>query len=353
MISVILCAYNAEGTIDKAIGSIMASTYQNIELLAIDDGSVDGTWQIICDWSKRDSRVKPYHKENTGVANSRNFGMERANGEWITFADADDTIDACIYEKCGEVIRAASPDIIVFDYTRVIGGRIQPNNSQIRLQANTLLNREYIDANLIPAILHFNKEKSVYTIGFSVCNKVYKKSLLNNYKIRFKDERRTFEDGIFNAEYLKWINTCFYIPMVGYYYAVTEGSITHSLHDEMLDILLDNYRCYYRLYAAYLIGENRKCFQAYFCDTILQCAGEIACTFRANEACRVKAMFHRMIEDETTQTIFAAYLCRSASQKVAVEAVRRHREDSFYRLVQVDWIMQKWTRRAKKLLKRM
>ena len=92
MISVIVPVYNTEKYLDRCIQSILAQTYTDFELLLIDDGSTDLSGEICDKYAEQDSRVKVFHKENGGVSSARNLGLDKANGDWVTFVDADDWV---------------------------------------------------------------------------------------------------------------------------------------------------------------------------------------------------------------------------------------------------------------------
>lgn len=92
-ISVIIPVYNTEKYLRRCIDSVLAQTYQDFELLLIDDGSEDSSGAICDEYAARDSRVKVFHKENGGVSSARNLGLDNARGEWITFVDSDDYIE--------------------------------------------------------------------------------------------------------------------------------------------------------------------------------------------------------------------------------------------------------------------
>lgn len=91
-ISIIVPVYNAEKYLHKCIDSILAQSYSNFELLLIDDGSKDHSHDICIDFSKKDERIKVLNKSNGGVSSARNLGLDNANGDWLTFVDADDTL---------------------------------------------------------------------------------------------------------------------------------------------------------------------------------------------------------------------------------------------------------------------
>lgn len=99
MLSVIVPVYNAEEYLRKCIDSILYQTYSDLELLLINDGSTDSSGAVCDEYARRDERVRVIHKENGGVSSTRNLGLDLAQGEWITFVDADDWIEHETYEK--------------------------------------------------------------------------------------------------------------------------------------------------------------------------------------------------------------------------------------------------------------
>lgn len=93
LISIIVPVYNVEPYIERCIESLINQTYVNIEILLVDDGSRDNSG-VICDrFAKLDKRIKVFHKENGGLSDARNYGLDRANGEYISFIDSDDYVD--------------------------------------------------------------------------------------------------------------------------------------------------------------------------------------------------------------------------------------------------------------------
>ena len=90
IISIIVPVYNTEKYLDQCIQSVLAQTYTNWELLLIDDGSTDSSGAICDKYAAEDNRIRVFHKENGGVSSARNLGLDNAQGEWISFVDADD-----------------------------------------------------------------------------------------------------------------------------------------------------------------------------------------------------------------------------------------------------------------------
>ena len=102
MISVIITAYNAEKTIEKCLNSILDTKYNDYEIILVNDGSTDNTDKIIELFAS--DKIKYYKKENTGVADSRNFGIDKAKGDYITFVDSDDYVSSNYFENIDKYI---------------------------------------------------------------------------------------------------------------------------------------------------------------------------------------------------------------------------------------------------------
>ena len=93
LISVIVPVYKVEQYLERCIRSIISQTYQNLEIILVDDGSPDKCGEICEAFAQNDSRIRVYHKENGGLSDARHFGAERACGEYITFIDSDDNVE--------------------------------------------------------------------------------------------------------------------------------------------------------------------------------------------------------------------------------------------------------------------
>ena len=92
LVSVIVPIYNVEKYLSKCIDSIISQTYENIEILLIDDGSTDSCPEICDSYAKKDPRVKPYHKQNEGLSKTRNFAISVMTGDYYCFVDGDDSV---------------------------------------------------------------------------------------------------------------------------------------------------------------------------------------------------------------------------------------------------------------------
>ena len=119
-ISVIVPVYNVKLYLHKCVDSILNQTYQNIEVLLIDDGSTDGSSDICDSYTEKDSRIKVVHKKNGGLSSARNTGLDMATGEYILFVDSDDYIDIEMIRRLYDALVKTGADMGVCNI-RMVG----------------------------------------------------------------------------------------------------------------------------------------------------------------------------------------------------------------------------------------
>ncbi len=172
MISVIIPAYNVLPYLERCVQSIVCQTYTDLEIILVNDGSTDGTGGLCDRLAKTDSRIKVVHKENGGLSDARNAGIDVAKGEFYSFIDGDDYIEPDTYEAMIAEMKDASVSIVVGGVEHVDG----PNDTIIRV---------------CPKRMRFSKEEAFKNlfgmeryITESSCNKLFRASLFEN--IRYK-----------------------------------------------------------------------------------------------------------------------------------------------------------------------
>ena len=126
MISVIIPVYNGEQYIEQTIKCILQSSYKDIEVIVVIDGSPDHSLEICKNISRTDARVKVYEKENGGICEARNYGIARANGEYICVCDQDDIVQPQMYEKMMERLTTENADMCFCGTGQVVNGQVVP-----------------------------------------------------------------------------------------------------------------------------------------------------------------------------------------------------------------------------------
>ena len=124
MISVIMPVYNSEKYLHACIDSVLAQTYKDFELLLVDDGSTDRSGEICDEYEKNDPRVKVFHIENSGSSAARNYGIDRAKGDYLGFIDSDDEIEPDMYEFLYELLKKENADMSMCGLADIYGGKV-------------------------------------------------------------------------------------------------------------------------------------------------------------------------------------------------------------------------------------
>ena len=215
MISIVIPVYNTEEYIRECIESVKRQTYKEYECLIIDDGSKDNSIEVIADLIEGDERFKIIHKENSGLADTRNFGKDRCKGDYIFFLDSDDYISDDLLEKAYLTVRNEDADIGTF-----------------------AMKYHYHDHDDIydpytKKITSFKEDPSVIFTNNSANDKIYKKSFLEDKKFI---KGMWYEDLAVIPVWLARANKIVHIDDVYYYYRQREGSISHTADKRLFDI---------------------------------------------------------------------------------------------------------------------
>lgn len=224
-VSMIVPIYNKEPYLKQCIDSILHQTYQNLEIILIDDGSIDNSFSICKEYAKKDKRIKLYHQENKGVSEARNKGLKHATGEYLSFVDADDFIEPNMIENMLKKLKTQQSDIVVCNFERM-------GKSYYKKEDRLLEKSEIYEA-------------IFYT---SCCNKLYKKTLFKKEKF---GNYSYAEDMMLNFHILKKVNKIYFnFSSVYYHYNNHSNSLSNTNNlkkleslkqlDEMIEFLKEN-----------------------------------------------------------------------------------------------------------------
>lgn len=210
-LSVVVPVYKVEPYIHQCVDSILNQTFTDFELILVDDGSPDKCGEICDEYAKKDSRVKVIHKKNGGLSDARNFGIDVAQGEYITFVDSDDKIDKNMYQDMICYLEKNDLDIICCGTFLVRG---EKKKFRSAYNSDKIFNKN----EAIIEILNGNLDNSA-------ADKVYKRSL-------FKDIRypkgRVYEDVATTYKLVYLADKVGYLKKPYYYYYKRKGSIVAS-----------------------------------------------------------------------------------------------------------------------------
>ena len=205
LVSIIVPIYNAGKTIDRCINSILNQKYKDFELILLNDGSTDDSG-ILCDaYAEKDMRIQVLHKENSGVSDTRNRGIAMARGEYLQFLDSDDWITP---DATSLFVRAATEnecDMVIADFYRVVGERVSQKGS---IEEEGIMKRVDYAANMMqkPADFYYGV----------LWNKLYKRSIIEQYQLKMDSSISWCEDFMFNLEYVRHTHTIYALKIPVY-----------------------------------------------------------------------------------------------------------------------------------------
>ena len=213
-ISIIVPVYNVKEYLPRCLDSLISQTLKDIEIIAIDDGSTDGSSSVLDSYSIKDERIKVIHVENGGVARARNIGLDNAKGEYIGFVDSDDFVDSQMYEKLLKVALETKSDFVqcLFDVVDDNSPVITPTSKR---EVTVIDNQNEIVG------LFFDCK-----IDASVCNKLYSRLVLS--QIRFPIDWAFAEDFSLNIKSLFECRRIALINDVLYHYYVRSASASRE-----------------------------------------------------------------------------------------------------------------------------
>lgn len=222
LVSVIMPVYNSQQYVKAAVNSIVKQSYKNIEIICVNDCSTDESLAVLNELAENDRRIKVIDSPvNVGAGEARNLAINQAQGEYITFVDADDTIEQELYQRVVDEIHLNNPDQVVWglieehfdDNDKLI--KTVPIISAYRFQDNK--------RDIVKTVLEL-EENSLFGYQW---NSFYRASVIKDNNIKF-EKALFYEDYFFNLEFAKCMKTLSVLDYAGYhYFKRVNSSITH------------------------------------------------------------------------------------------------------------------------------
>lgn len=229
LVTVVVPIYNTEKYLDRCITSIVNQTYQNLEILLIDDGSPDNCPQMCDIWAERDLRIRVIHKENAGLGMARNTGIEHATGEYICFFDSDDYIAFDTIEKTYKKAITEQAEVVVFGFADVdAAGNIvktfAPSKEEKTFRGKVV--REEFLPELIAPDPKGNGQRRFY---MSACMMLFSANVIRTADWRFVSEREIISEDIYSLlKLFQHISSVAVVSEVLYFYCTNEVSLSRK-----------------------------------------------------------------------------------------------------------------------------
>ena len=256
-VSIIVPVYNVEEYLARCLDSLVNQSLKDIEIIVVNDGSPDNSQKIIDNYCKKYKNIKSFIKENGGLSDARNFGIEKAQGEYIAFLDSDDYVTIDMYMEMYNKAKSGNFDMVVCDLNYVYDDKIIKTSCNIKKDTNNIKD---VMLNIYPA----------------AWNKIFKRNLMDK-GIRFK-KGVWFEDVEFIYRLLPYINTIGVVHKTFNQYVQREGSITNTINKKLYHYI-DNWNGiveYYKknnLYEEYKL-ELEYCYVRYIYATFIKQASK-------------------------------------------------------------------------------
>lgn len=219
-LSVIVPIYNVEQYLERCIESILNQTFQDFELILVDDGSPDGSPRIIDEYVNKDNRIIAFHQVNGGVSNARNNGLKHASGKYVSFIDPDDWIDNHMFQKCVSYAERNNLDIVAC-------------NIDSFYPDGTMAQHPIFFSGIMSAkefVLHiFDKPRTIFG---GVCNKLFKRSMISDC---FDESLRICGDNLFLIQYCRNIQNAGVINKPFYHVFERENSAMRANPERLVD----------------------------------------------------------------------------------------------------------------------
>lgn len=259
LFSIVMPAYNCENTIGETIKSVLSQSISDFELIIVNDGSRDGTEQVLDNFHQQDTRVKYTTIANGGPGNARNKGIELASGQYLLFIDSDDIMRNDTLKLYASYINESQPDLVVSSYNmNVLDGEEVVDTRKVEAPEQMIQTHEEFLNQIYPLM---NKQ-----LMYVVWNKLYKLSIVKANGVTFPPYN-SCEDRLFNIRYFNHVERCKVVDDVLYDYSFDgRNSLTNKYFDNKFDTFVEFYR---ELLS--LTEKNRRGFSALFLKGVMSC----------------------------------------------------------------------------------
>ncbi len=247
LISIIVPVYNVEKYLERCVCSLINQTYQNIEIILVDDGSPDNSGKLCDELAKTDSRIRVIHKANGGVSSARNVALQEAKGKYIGFVDSDDWVEPNMFSTLVQALEDNKAQLVSCDLFQ------ESENIE-----NSYICQEAAECEVIEVKEPYRDIIAVPQIAGYLCNKLFVKQLVTQ---QLDAELAQNEDLLFVVQYLQNVNKMVHIPQKLYHYKMGDFMPSVGLNARILTLpkAYEKVLSQYQIFApedAWLIEKN-------------------------------------------------------------------------------------------------
>lgn len=252
MISVIVPIYNAAQYISRAIDSVLAQDQRDFELILINDGSTDNSLDICNQYVQKDRRIHVVDQKNNGVSSARNSGLQHSKGDYVCFIDADDWVGDNYLSALLAAVSKSNFDFAISNIKKHLPHKILDGRpfTKKMLKSETFAPEDFF-------------EKENFILGNPPFGKLFKKSIIEKYQLRFDETLKNGEDFIFVLQYALQCKSIIFVNEYTYNYNLqSESSVTQKYFKNYYQHLKNTKDAYFRIVEKYgNISEEEKLYQ--------------------------------------------------------------------------------------------
>lgn len=244
--------------IKKCLDSVLSQTYENLEVLIINDGSMDNCGDICEAYANKDNRIRVFHQSNRGLSMALNVGLEKATGDYIGFVDSDDWIERTMYEELYNALKSADVPISICSYFNALENESTPVENKERIPADIILTKDL-------ALYPLKRDNYLGFCGY-VWNKLYDARIIKIEGLRFKEKIKYGMDIIFYTTLvLSQQCTGVYVNKPLYHYLQRSSAISKSKSIDIKTDILLVYKEVERLLNEYGCSEESRWARGFYC----------------------------------------------------------------------------------------
>lgn len=314
-LSVVIPVYNSENYLAKCLESIIDQSFQNLEVILIDDGSTDKSPHICDMYSEKYRNIKTLHVKNSGPSAARNLGITLARGEYISFIDADDYIESDMMEKMIAAIEKFQGDIAICDYYIDTESTNKRAIISYDIPENKSLNFKDIGNYIVPQLLSNGSNGGM-------CNKIYKSELLLTLLqsgIKLNEKINYGEDHFYLMTLFKYVNSWVYVKKPLYHYIKrNNNSLTRKKRQlvERFEILNNFYKN--RVSFAEHFNQNTVAIKIAYYKELLKCFLHSSRAVTYGNYKEMKAEYSKLLNTYTLEELKEELSSKSISKTYAI-----------------------------------
>ncbi len=265
-VSIIIPVYNTKEYLEECLKSVLSQDYGNLQIILIDDGSVDGS-EKICDlYADLDRRIEVIHRENGGLVKARKSGLKIANGDYVGFLDSDDNLDLNMISTLVNILVENESDMVCSGYKEIcdFSVRIFDDLDNRTFEITDEKDRiEFIKENFLDF-------KSKHRINNSICTKIFKRELINRCYNEVDDKQKMGEDAICTLRCILESRKISTISKALYNYRIYKDSMSHANSESLLSDQVNHCREINNVLCEYGYGEVlKKQIYQYYLSSLL------------------------------------------------------------------------------------